>query len=81
MHITLLIVLSLYCIYLNLRLKQVQEDLDTLMIDFTELNIKLYNKMMEIRKEIKESIKPKRIEKSRRRSAKRRSKVPKNEVS
>ena len=53
MEIILFVVLSFYCIYLNLRIRQTQEDLDVLMIDFNEIEIKLYNKMMEIRKETK----------------------------
>ena len=72
----ILFVISIfYCIHLTLRLKELQDQVDESSIDLDELEIKLYNKMMEIRKEIKESVNPKRIEKSRRRSTKRRSKI------
>tara|TARA_R110002020_G_scaffold54030_1_gene150955 strand:- start:104 stop:355 length:252 start_codon:yes stop_codon:yes gene_type:complete len=61
-----------YCIYLNLKLREVQEDMEEVSIDLDALEIKIYNKMMDVRREIKDSLKPKRIEKSRRRSTKRR---------
>ena len=77
MEITLFVVALLYCIYLNLRLRDVQEEVTGLELDLGELEIKVYSKMMYIRKEIKESIKTKRVEKSRRRSAKKRSPLPK----
>ena len=71
----LFVISILYCIYLNLKLREVQEEIYESSIDLDSLEIKVYNKMMEIRKDIKESIKPKRIEKSRRRSTKRSRKV------
>ena len=74
MEIILFVVLSFYCIYLNLRIRQAQEDLDVLMIDFNEIEIKLYNKMMEIRKELKN-------EKSRRKSTKKRGRLSKAQLS
>jgi len=68
----ILFVISIfYCIYLTFRLREVQDEVHESSIDLDSLEIKVYNKMMEIRKDIKESIKPKRIEKSRRRSTKR----------
>ena len=77
MEITLFVVALLYCIYLNLRLRDVQEEVTGLELDLGELEIKVYSKLMYIRKEIKESIKTKRVEKSRRRSTKKRSPLPK----
>lgn len=71
----LFVVVAIYCIYLNLRLREVQEDVIDLNIDLDDLAVKVYNKMMDIRKEIKQSIKEKKVEKPRRRSTKRRSKV------
>ena len=69
---TILFVVNLfYCIYLTFRLRELQDDVYESSIDMDSLEIKIYNKMMEVRKEIKESVKPKRIEKSRRRSTKR----------
>ena len=77
MEITLFVFALFYCIYLNLRLRDVQEEVTELELDLGELEIKVYSKMMYIRKEIKESIKTKRVEKSRRRSPKKRSQLPK----
>ena len=77
MEITLFVVVLFYCIYLNLRLRDVQEEVTELELNLGELEIKVYSKMMYIRKEIKESIKTKRVEKSRRRSPKKRSQLPK----
>ena len=71
----LFVISILYCIYLSLKLREVQEEVYESSIDLDALEIKVYNKMMEIRKDIKESIKPKRIEKSRRRSTKRSRKI------
>jgi hypothetical protein len=65
-------------LYLHLRIKELEEDMTICNYDRTELEVKIYNKMMDIRREIKESLKPKKIEKSRRRSTKRRSKVSKD---
>ena len=77
MEITLFVVALLYCIYLNLRLRDVQEEITELELDVGELEIKVYNKMMEIRRDIKQSIKKNKVEKSRRRSPKKRSHLPK----
>mgnify|MGYP003678334565 FL=1 len=77
MVVILFVVLSFYCIYLNLRLKEIQEELTELSIDVDTLEIKVYNKMMDVRSEIKGLIKPKTVEKSRRRSTKRSRKISK----
>tara|TARA_R100000656_G_scaffold114798_1_gene87274 strand:+ start:406 stop:642 length:237 start_codon:yes stop_codon:yes gene_type:complete len=74
----LFVVSIFYCIYLNLKLREVQNDVYESSIDMDALEIKVYNKMMEVRREIKESVKPKKIEKSRRRSTKRSRRVPKD---
>ena len=71
MVVILFVVLSFYCIYLNLRLKEIQEELTELSLDIDTLEIKVYNKMMDVRREIKGLIKSKTVEKSRRRSTKR----------
>ena len=77
MEIILFVVALFYCIYLNLRLREAQEEIIELGLDVAELEIKVYNKMMDIRREIKQSIKKTKVEKSRRRSTKKRSQVPK----
>ena len=77
MEIILLVVALFYCIYLNLRLKEAQEEIIELGLDIGELEIKVYNKMMYIRKEIKETFNKRKVEKPRRRSTKKRSQVPK----
>ena len=78
MTATLFVLSIFYCIYLNLKLREVQNDVYESSIDMDALEIKVYNKMMEVRREIKESVKPKKIEKSRRRSTKRSRRVPKD---
>ena len=65
------VVVAIYSIFLNIRLREVQEEVVELGLDVAELEVKVYNKMMDIRKEIKQSIKTKKIEKPRRRSTKR----------
>ena len=77
MVVILFVVISFYCIYLNLRLKEIQEELTELSLDIDTLEIKVYNKMMDVRAEIKGLIKSKTVEKSRRRSTKRSRKLPK----
>ena len=77
MEIILFVVALFYCIYLNLRLREAQEEIIELGLDVAELEIKVYNKMMEIRRDIKQSIKKNKVEKSRRRSPKKRSNLPK----
>lgn len=75
MEIILFVVIAIYTIVLNLRLRDSQEEIIELNLTVEELEVKVYNKMMEIRREIKDSLKLKKIEKSRRRSTKRRSKI------
>ena len=61
--------------YLTFRIREVQQELAELSIDVDTLEIKVYNKMMDVRSEIKGLIKPKTVEKSRRRSTKRSRKI------
>ena len=75
METILFVIIAFYLIFLNLRIKDLEEDIATCNVDKLELETKVYKKMMEIRSQIKESIKPIKIEKPRRRSTKRRSKV------
>ncbi|QDP67856.1 MAG: hypothetical protein Unbinned8210contig1002_44 [Prokaryotic dsDNA virus sp.] len=75
METILFVIIAFYLIFLNLRIKDLEEDIITCNMDKFELETKVYKKMMEIRSQIKESIKPIKIEKPRRRSTKRRSKV------
>ena len=75
MEVILFAVVAIYSIFLNLRLREAQEEIIELKLDVDELEIKVYNKMMEIRGEIKQSLKERRIEKSRRRSTKKRNKI------
>ena len=75
MEAILFVGVALYSIFLNLRLRDLEDDMNNCTIDKEELELKLYNKMMEIRRDIKDSLKTKTIEKSRRRSTKRSSKV------
>ena len=77
MEIILFVVVGFYAIYLNLRLREVQEEIIELELNVAELEIKSHNKIMDISKEIKQSIKTKKVEKSRRRSTKRSRKLPK----
>ena len=51
MEIILIVAVTLYCIYLNIRLKEVEEVAYETNIDNAELELKMYNKMMEIRKD------------------------------
>jgi len=81
MEIILFVAVSIYSIFLNLRLKDNQEEIIDLQINLEELEVKVYNKMMDIRKEIKQSIKTKKVEKSRRRSSKRSRKVSPTKIS
>ncbi len=71
----LFVIVAIYCIFLNLRIREAENEVLDLALDIDELESRVYNKMMDIRKEIKESIKQKKVEKPRRRSTKRRSKV------
>ena len=81
MLITLLVVVSCYCIFLNFRLNEIQNELSELSIDLDTIEIKVYNKMMDVRREIKSVIKSKKVEKSRRRSTKRSSKISPTKIS
>lgn len=72
---TILITLTIfYCIYLNLRIKDLEGDVIDLTLDYTEMEIKVYNKMMEIRRDLKN-------EKSRRKPAKKRGRLSEDAVS
>jgi hypothetical protein len=73
MEIVLICCVIFYCIYLNFRIKDLQEEVMDLTLDLTEIEIKVYNKMMEIRRQLKD-------EKPRRKSTKKRSRVPENAV-
>ena len=55
METILFVVVAIYSIFLNLRLREVQEEVIELGLDVAELEIRVYNKMMDIRKEIKQS--------------------------
>ena len=81
METILFVVVAIYSLILTLRLREAQEEIIELRLSIEELEIKVYNKMMEIRREIKASLKPKKIEKSRRRSTKRSRKVSPTEIS
>jgi len=91
MEIALFMGLLSYCVYLNLRLREVQEELLEIELDVSELDIRVYNKMMEIRGDIKRSTKQNvneylnksrrtkkrnKVEKPRGRSTKGSSKIP-----
>jgi cell division protein FtsL len=81
MVVILFVTLSFYCIYLNLRVREIQEELTELNIDLDTIEIKVYNKMMDVRTEIKGLIKSKKVEKSRRRSTKRSRKISPTKIS
>lgn len=81
MVVILFVTLSFYCIYLNLRVREIQEELTELNIDLDTIEIKVYNKMMDVRTEIKGLIKSKTVEKSRRRSTKRSRKISPTKIS
>lgn len=70
METILFVILALYSIFLNIRIKDIEENTNNCILDRAELEIKLYNKMMEIRKDLKN-------EKPRRKSTKNRRRVPK----
>ena len=73
MEIILLVICALYCIYLNVRIKQVEGEVDNSYLEREEFEVKVYNKMMEIRKDLKN-------EKSGRKSTKKRSRLSKNAI-
>ena len=62
-----------YCIYLNFRFKDLESDVIDLTLDYTEMEIKVYNKMMEIRRQLKD-------EKPRGKPTKKRSRVSETSV-
>ena len=72
----LFVVVMLYAIFLNLRLKDIEESVESFSLDNSKLELKLYNKMMEIRSDLKKSIN----EKSRRKSTKKRGRVFKDAI-
>jgi ferritin-like protein len=73
METLLFVMVALYLIYLNIRIKDIEETTNSCILDNAELEIKLYNKMMEIRKDLKN-------EKSGRKPAKKRRRVPKTTI-
>ena len=75
MEVILFVGVALYSIFLNLRVKDLEEELIDIEMKVEGLELKVYNKMMEMRRDIKDSLKIKTIEKSRRRSTKRSRKV------
>ena len=77
MEIILFTVVLLYSIFLNIRLKDIEELAETSKRINGETELRLYNKMMDIRRDLKESIN----EKSRRKSAKKRGRVSKTAIS
>tara|TARA_R100001463_G_scaffold32620_3_gene72959 strand:+ start:690 stop:935 length:246 start_codon:yes stop_codon:yes gene_type:complete len=81
MEVILFVGVAFYSIFLNLRVKDLEEELIDIEMKVEGLELKVYNKMMEMRRDIKDSLKIKTIEKSRRRSTKRSRKVSPTEVS
>lgn len=75
METILFIIVAMYCIFLNLRIKDLEVDVDYCVEQADIQELKVYNKMMEIRKEIKESIKVKKVAKRRGTVTKKRSKL------
>lgn len=74
MQTLLFTILIIYCIYLNIRIKDIEEELDSCSLDRSDLEVKIYNKMMEIRRELQD-------EKSGRKPTKKRSRVSKAKIS
>ena len=74
----LLILTILYAIYLNLRIKGLDDECSDMTIGLMELDVKFENKSREIDKDIKDCLKTKIVERPRSRSTKRRSKVSKD---
>jgi len=70
MEVILFVVIAIYSIFLNLRLRDIEERLEEYNMENAELEVKIYAKMMEIRKDLKN-------EKSGRKPAKKRRRVPK----
>lgn len=74
MEIVLICCVIFYCIYLNFRIKDIQDVVSDLTLDLTEIEIKVYNKMMEIRRQLKD-------EKPRRKPAKKRGRLSEASIS
>ena len=74
MQTLLFTILIIYCIYLNIRIKDIEEELDSCSLDRSDLEVKIYNKMMEIRRELKD-------EKSGGKPTKKRGRVSKAKIS
>ena len=51
----LFVIVAIYCIFLTLRIREAEAEVIDLGLDFDELETRVYNKMMDIRKEIKQS--------------------------
>jgi|TARA_R100000781_G_scaffold97879_1_gene61668 hypothetical protein len=73
METVLFVFVALYCIYLNIRIKDIEKDIHSCSIDRAEMEISLANRIMEVQKRIK--TKEIKVAKPRRRSTKKRSKV------
>lgn len=78
METILFIFVTLYAIYLNLRIKSLQEEMFDLEYGMIELDTKLNDKAKELDKDIKACLKTKIVERPRSRSTKRSRKVSKN---
>ncbi len=74
----LLILTILYAIYLNIRIKDLDNECSDMTIGLMELDVKFENKSREIDKDIKDCLKTKIVERPRSRGTKRRSKVSKD---
>lgn len=81
----LIIIILLYTIFLNIRIREAEESVrdieDRFLYEAEQIEANLYNKMMDWRREVKEQLKKKKVEKPRRRSTKSSSKVSKAKVS
>ena len=73
MEIVIVCCVIFYCIYLATRLKDLQDEVVDVSLDLAEIEIKVYNKMMEIRRNLKD-------EKPRGKSTKKRGRVSKATV-
>jgi|TARA_B100002052_G_C15887171_1_gene602060 hypothetical protein len=74
----LLILTILYAIYLNIRIKDLDNECSDMTIGLMELDVKFENKSREIDKDIKDCLKTKIVERPRSRGTKRRGKVSKD---
>jgi len=81
----LIIIILLYTIFLNIRIREAEESVrdieDRFLYEADQIEANLYNKMMDWRREVTEQLKKKKVEKPRRRSTKSSSKVSKAKVS